>query len=80
MIKASNKAKWVAFYILVGMGFLLQMIGLLLPPPGEISSGVLVGSGQFITLAGGVLGIEAFVEKSVRKHLKDKDEEDNNEE
>lgn len=46
------------FYITLGLGFALLVIGCLIDPPGVISSSVLIGSGMLLTLTAGIIGVD----------------------
>lgn len=46
------------FYITLGLGFTLLVLGCLLDPPGVISSSVLIGSGMLLTLTAGIIGVD----------------------
>ena len=46
----------IRFYIIIIMGFILPMTGLLLPPMGIIDNSVLIITGCFLAVAGGIAG------------------------
>lgn len=46
----------IRFYIIIVMGFILAMTGLLLPPMGIIDNSVLIITGCFLAVAGGIAG------------------------
>ena len=46
------------FYITLGLGFALLVIGCFLDPPGVISGSVLIGSGMLLTLTAGIIGVD----------------------
>jgi len=46
----------IRFYIIIIMGFILAMTGLLLPPMGMIDNSVLIITGCFLAVAGGIAG------------------------
>lgn len=63
------------------VGVLLIFIGLFLPPAGEISNSVLVGTGTFLSFCGAIMGInikyryetekmKTELEESITKRLK----------
>lgn len=48
--------KDIKFYILIGLGFSLCLTGLLAPPMGIIDNSVLIATGLFLSVAGGLIG------------------------
>lgn len=46
------------FYITLGLGFALLVIGCFIDPPGVISSSVLIGAGMLLTLTAGIIGVD----------------------
>ena len=46
------------FYITLGLGFALLVIGCFIDPPVVISSSVLIGSGMLLTLTAGIIGVD----------------------
>ena len=64
----------VQFGIAIGLmvfGAVLLMIGLLAIPTGEIHHSVLVAYGEVVTLAAGVLGIDAIYTNKLQKIVAD---------
>lgn len=70
------------FYILIILGFIIALIGLIAPPFGIISNSVLLMTGQFIVLAGGIIGcVVHFDFKNLYFHIgkmDKKNQDDNN--
>lgn len=48
----------IKFYVSLFLGFSLLVLGCLLPPPGEVSSGILIGSGMLLTITAGLIGVD----------------------
>lgn len=48
--------KDIKFYVLVGLGFTISLVGLLSPPIGIVDNSVLVVTGLFLSVAGGLIG------------------------
>lgn len=77
-----NKYSEIKFYILIILGFVIMIIGLVSPPLGVINNTVLLGAGQFLVLAGGLVGcVVHFDFKNLYFHIgkmtKDTASEDN---
>lgn len=51
-------SKEFKYYVPLIMGFILCIIGVFCPPMGEISTGVLYGSGMFLCLCAAVVGLD----------------------
>lgn len=50
-------------------GVALLFVSLFLPPVGEISDMVLWGAGEIFTLAGGLLGLDAYFDHKIKKFI-----------
>lgn len=46
------------FYITLGLGFILMVIGCFCPPLGIISNSILLGSGMLLTISAGCIGVD----------------------
>lgn len=59
-------------------GVLMMFIDLFIPPVGELSEIVLWGVGEIFTLAGGLLGLDAYFDFKLKRFMssnKDQDKE-----
>jgi len=54
----TENRKDARFYVTLSLGYILLLLGCLLPPLGVISNSVLVGAGMLICLAGLILGLD----------------------
>lgn len=55
------------------IGTVLIFMGLFMPPKGDIQNSVLVGTGQFLSLTAGGLGIKQYIDGKYGSLNKDKE-------
>ncbi|MEE3325497.1 MAG: hypothetical protein VZR33_09200 [Methanosphaera sp.] len=64
-----NKEIYMFYFstISFAVGVILIFLGLLLPPLGEIDSNVLIATGEFLSFAGALLGINFHYDTQLKK-------------
>ena len=67
-MKKEDKKYWLGATLCLA-GVALLFVSLFLPPVGEISDMVLWAAGEIFTLAGGLLGLDAYLDHKIKKYF-----------
>lgn len=66
----------IKFWVIFGLAILFGACGMFCPPIGVIDNSVLIYTGELLTFAAAVMGIDLRIDQKIRNRMKNNNEEE----